>query len=61
MGCFSLTRDPIIPMKESSLMIYLIFSFQLIPDFLFANQGWENLNNDQEFVSWEQFEEDTLE
>jgi len=59
MKYFSLIRDGINPMKKSSRIIYLIFSFLLIPDFSLANQDQEYLETDRELTNEEQSEEET--
>ena len=46
-------------MKKSSRIIYLIFSFLLIPDFSLANQDQEYLETDRELTNEEQSEEET--
>ena len=45
-------------MKISSRIIYLIFSFLLIPDFSLANQDQENQGSDREFIIEEQSQEE---
>ena len=46
-------------MKIPSRIIYLTFSFLLIPDFSVANQDQENLDTDREFINEESSEEET--
>ena len=46
-------------MKIPSRIIYLTFSFLLIPDFSVANQDQENLDTDREFINKESSEEET--
>ena len=59
MKYFSLIRDGIIPMKISSRIISLIFSFLLIPDFSLANQDQEIQGADREVIGEEQSVEET--
>lgn len=59
MKYFNLTYDGIISTIIASRIIYLTFSFLLIPEFSLANQEQENLDADREFITEEQSEEET--
>ena len=58
MKYFNLTYDGIISTIIASRIIYLTFSFLLIPEFSLANQEQENLDADREFITEEQSEEE---
>lgn len=59
MKYFNLTYDGIISTIIASRIIFLTFSFLLIPEFSLANQEQENLDADREFITEEQSEEET--
>ena len=58
MKYFNLTYDGIISTIIASRIIFLTFSFLLIPEFSLANQEQENLDADREFITEEQSEEE---